>query len=118
MLKFKLGTFEKNSSTTGLVLLQVPNLGLYKAGERGGQGGGQNTWGPGWLMGPKFGKMSCHWCDCPEGWRPVMCNHLLVQGPDPGSRQPWAYKMLVLIRQLLSLSVPNSNESLNQPKNW
>ena len=69
-------------------------------------------------MGPKFGKMSCHRCDCPEGWRPVMCNHLLVQGPDPGSRQPWAYKMLVLIRQLLSLSVPNSNESLNQPKNW
>ena len=53
MLKFKLGTFEKNSSTTGLVLLQVPNLGLYKAGERGGQGGAKYL-GPGLVNGPEI----------------------------------------------------------------
>ena len=43
------------------------------------------------VRGPKILvklKTSIYGCDCQEGWGPVMCNHLLVAGPDRGSRQP------------------------------
>ena len=56
---------------------------------KGGHAGGQNTWGPDWLEGGRnLGKTSSHGCDHQEGWGPVMCNHLLVLRPDPGSHQP------------------------------
>ena len=64
-------------------------------GRREGEGGGgrgQNTWGPDWLGRPKLtrgalnlGKTSSHGCDCQEGRGHVMCRHLLVLGPNPGS---------------------------------
>ena len=58
-----------------------------KAGERGAGGG---YLGPGLIRGPRnLGKTSGHRCDCQGGWGLVMCNHLLVLGPDCGSRQPW-----------------------------
>ena len=54
-----------------------------KAGERGAGGG--KYLGPGLIRGPRnLGKTSGH-----GGWGLVMCNHLLVLGPDCGSRQPW-----------------------------
>ena len=58
----------------------------YKAGERGT---GHNTWGLVLVRWPQnIGKTSGHGCDCQEGMGPVMCNHLVVLGPDTGSRQP------------------------------
>ena len=42
-----------------------------KAGEKGGHGGGQNTWGPDWLGGRRnLGKPSGHGCGCKEGGGP------------------------------------------------
>ena len=38
--------------------------------------------------GRNLGKTSSHGCVHQEGWGPIMCNHLLVLGPDPGSHQP------------------------------
>ena len=44
------------------IMIKAPNIMVNtlsitikpKAGERGGQGGGQNTWGPDWLGGPEI----------------------------------------------------------------
>ena len=58
---------------------------MYKAGERGGSGGGGgNTWGPDWLGGG--GEILIKHLVIVH--MPVMCNHLIVLGPDHGSRRP------------------------------
>ena len=56
-----------------------------KAGKRGG----------GKFLKPRLvrgfqnlGKTSGHGCDCQEGWWLVVCNYLLVLGPNPGSHKP------------------------------
>ena len=51
---------------------------INKAGKMGA-GGGAKYLGPGVVRGAQnLGKMSCHGCNCQEGWGPVMCNHLLI----------------------------------------
>ena len=48
--------------------------------------GGGGYLGPRLVRGARnLGKTSGDGCDCQEGWGPVMCNHLLVLGPDLGS---------------------------------
>ena len=61
---------------------------IFKSKAAKRRAGGQNTSGPNWLGGPKSWKTSDHGCDCQKGLGLVMCNHLFVLGPDPGSRQP------------------------------
>ena len=50
--------------------------------QQGRRGGGAKYLGPGLVLGD----WSLHYCQ--EGWGPVMRNHLLVLGPDHGSRRP------------------------------
>ena len=58
---------------------------------RGGGQGGQNTWGPDWFRGPRnFDNTSGHCATVKRVGGPVMRNHLLVLGPEHGSRRPWS----------------------------
>ena len=54
---------------------------------RGGQGGAKYL-GPVLVRGPEILINIWSLCYCQEGWGPVMRDHLLVLGPDHGSRRP------------------------------
>ena len=71
----------------------------FKAGEGGGGGaGGAKYLGPGLVSGPDIlVKRLVMGATVLRGQAPVMCNDFLVQGPEPGSRQPCMLYMDLLM---------------------
>ena len=95
----------KRSRKQDLAALKI-HLVSSKADERGRSRGAKYL-GPRLVRGRNLGKTSGIGCYYQDGWGPVMFNHLLVLGPDPGSRQPWfhlVYKLSVLTGCLASYS--------------
>ena len=70
---------------TGVFVFRV----MSKAGERGGGAGGAKYLGPRLVWAARNFDNIWSLRHCQEGWGPVMRNHLLVLGPDHGSRRPW-----------------------------
>ena len=100
---------------TQSIMIKAPNIMVNtisitikpKAGERGGRGGGKIP-GAGLVRGGgrNLGKTSGHGCYCQDGWGSVMCNHLLVLGPDSGSRQREAPNIMVNAPSIM-IEAPN-----------